>query len=131
MKGKVLLDSPSHVAVAPDGNGGLYAATRSPLSPTDKAHTVLSDLGKRKVLYVHAYCVDNCLVKVADPVFIGYCLSKKAECGAKVVPKRSATESVGVVCLRNGRFNVVEYSEIDPKLAALTRPDGALLYNAA
>ncbi|KAG9126606.1 UDP-N-acetylglucosamine pyrophosphorylase [Ceratobasidium sp. 392] len=60
--GKVLLDSPSSVAVAPDGNGGLYAALRSPISPGSST-TVLSDLADRKIDYIHAYCVDNCLVR--------------------------------------------------------------------
>jgi UDP-N-acetylglucosamine/UDP-N-acetylgalactosamine diphosphorylase len=117
MDGKVLLESTSRVAVAPDGNGGLYAATRSPLSSKDKTHTVLSDLAKRKVLYVHAYCVDNCLVRVADPVFLGYCIEKQADCAAKTVPKSHATESVGVVAVRGGKFSVVEYSEISTEQA--------------
>jgi len=117
MDGKVLLDTPSRVAVAPDGNGGLYAATRSPISPTDKSHTVLTDLAKRKILYVHAYCVDNCLVRVADPVFLGYSIKKQADCAAKVVPKSSPTESVGVVACRGDKFSVVEYSEISKEQA--------------
>ncbi|KAJ7597457.1 UDP-N-acetylglucosamine diphosphorylase [Mycena floridula] len=118
MDGKVLLETPSRVAVAPDGNGGLYAATRSPISPTDKSRTVLTDLSKRNVLYVHAYCVDNCLVRVADPVFLGYCIEKQADCAAKVVPKSHPTESVGVVACRGDKFSVVEYSEISEEQAA-------------
>ncbi|KAL0581058.1 UDP-N-acetylglucosamine pyrophosphorylase [Marasmius crinis-equi] len=117
MEGKVLLETSSKVAVAPDGNGGVYAATRSPLSPNDKSHTVLSDLAKRKILYVHAYCVDNCLVRVADPLFIGYSIQKQADCAAKVVPKTVPTESVGVVAYRGGKFSVVEYSEISKEQA--------------
>ncbi|TFK56627.1 UDP-N-acetylglucosamine diphosphorylase [Heliocybe sulcata] len=130
MDGKVMLDSPSNIAVAPDGNGGLYAATRQPLS-SDPSHTVLSDLQKRKVNYVHAYCVDNCLVKVADPVFIGYCIQKQVDCGAKVVPKTSPTESVGVVAVRDKKFGVVEYSEISKEQAEKRDPKtGELAFRA-
>jgi len=131
MEGKVILDTPSHVAVAPDGNGGLYAATRTPLSPSDKSHTVLSDLGKRKVLYVHAYCVDNCLVRVADPVFLGYCITKQADCAAKVVPKASPKESVGVVARRGDKFSVVEYSEISSEQAEKRNAHDQLAFGAA
>lgn len=131
MDGKVLLETKSRVAVAPDGNGGLYAALRSPLSSTDKTRTVLSDLDARKVLYVHAYCVDNCLVRVADPVFVGYGISKQADCAAKVVPKAHPDEAVGVVARRGTKYSVVEYSEISAAQAA-ARDDatGELLFRA-
>lgn len=130
MDGKVLLDSPSHVAVAPDGNGGLYAATRAPL-PGDKSRTVLIDLTARGVLYVHAYCVDNCLVRIADPVFLGYSIYKQADCAAKVVPKSFPTESVGVVACRNNKPSVVEYSEISQEQAERRDSEtGELIFRA-
>ncbi|KAF8140545.1 nucleotide-diphospho-sugar transferase [Boletus edulis] len=131
MEGKIMLETTSRVAVAPDGNGGLYAATRAPLSPSDKSRTVLSDLVDRGIQYVHAYCVDNCLVKVADPVFLGYCIARQADCAAKVVPKTSPTESVGVVARRGDKFSVVEYSEITKEQAELrNEKTGELLFNA-
>jgi UDP-N-acetylglucosamine/UDP-N-acetylgalactosamine diphosphorylase len=131
MDGKVLMESPHRVAVAPDGNGGLYAATRSPLSSKDKRYTVLADLAKRKILYVHAYCVDNCLVRVADPVFLGYSIQKQADCAAKVVPKAHPAESVGVVACRGSKFSVVEYSEISKEQSERREPDtGDLTFRA-
>ena len=119
------------MAVAPDGNGGLYAALRTPLF-SDPALTVLSDLSKRNILYIHAYCVDNCLVRVADPVFLGYCIQKQSACAAKVVRKQSPTEAVGVVAVRDHRFSVVEYSEISKAQAEKLDPKtGELAFRAA
>ena len=108
-EGKILLESKSKVAVAPDGNGGIYQALLT--------SNVRSDMRKRGVQHIHAYCVDNCLVKVADPVFIGFSAAKDVDIGTKVVRKRHAKESVGLILEKNGKPDVVEYSEIDSATA--------------
>ncbi|WFD43519.1 hypothetical protein MPSI1_002181 [Malassezia psittaci] len=128
--GKIMLDSHSSIATAPDGNGGIYAALRAARSKQDK-DSVLDDLQKRKIEYVHAYGVDNCLVKVGDPVFIGVCLSKKVPLGVKVVQKTDPNEAVGVVARKNGAFSVVEYSEIPQKLSEARDKEGHLLLREA
>ncbi|KAI0964194.1 hypothetical protein AcW1_001069 [Taiwanofungus camphoratus] len=131
MDGKVILETPSRVAVAPDGNGGLYPALRRPLSTSTSSRTVLSDLAARNIQYVHSYCVDNCLVRVADPVFLGYCIQKQADCAAKVVPKAHPTESVGVVARRGDKYSVIEYSEISKEQADRRDPrTGELAFRA-
>ncbi|KAJ3257128.1 UDP-N-acetylglucosamine pyrophosphorylase [Boothiomyces macroporosus] len=122
-EGKIFLESKESPAFSPDGNGGIYAALKS--------EGVIADLEKRKIPYIHAYCVDNCLVKVPDPVFVGYCVEKNADCGAKSIPKKNPDEAVGVICLRDGKPSVVEYSEIDPEMSRSRDASGALIYNAA
>lgn len=104
-EGKILLESKSKVAVAPDGNGGIYQALIQA--------GVVGDMEKRGIKHIHAYCVDNCLVKVADPVFIGFAASQDVDIATKVVRKRNAKESVGLILQKNGRPDVVEYSEIE------------------
>lgn len=121
--GKIFLQDRSTVAVAPDGNGGLYAALRQPLPDLPGNMSVLQHMQSRGIQHVHAYCVDNCLVRVADPVFLGYSIEKQAETGAKVVKKRHATESVGVLAKRNGKYGVVEYSEMGEKEASMKDPE--------
>ena len=56
-------------------------------------------------------------MKVADPVFLGFSASKEVDIATKVVRKRSAKESVGLILLKNGKPDVVEYSEIDTATA--------------
>ncbi len=66
--GKIILETPYGVSQAPNGNGGVYAAL--------KASGCLADMKKRGVEYSHFYGVDNAMVKVADPMFIAFCVQQ-------------------------------------------------------
>lgn len=61
-------------------------------------------------------------MKVADPVFLGFAASKDVDIATKVVRKRGAKESVGLILLKNGKPDVVEYSEIDSDTAEAKDP---------
>lgn len=121
--GKIILETKSKVAMAPDGNGGIYPAIES--------SGALEQMEARGVKYLHIFSIDNALVKPADPVFIGHCITQNADCGNKSVWKSHPHEKVGVVALRDGKPCVVEYSEISQEMAEQTNAkDGRLAFGA-
>jgi len=79
--------SKGSLSVAPDGNGSIYNSMK---------HTgVIADMESRGVEYLHVFSVDNVLVKVADPVFVGFCTTTGADCGNKVGRGRDGMGWVG------------------------------------
>jgi len=63
---------------------------------------------------------------------MGYCIEKQVQMGYKVVSRRSPKEAAGVVCVRDGKIDYVEYSEIPDAVATLVNPEtNELLFNAA
>ena len=58
-EGDILLSDRSVLATNPDGNGGLFRAL--------KKEGIMEDMKSRGLKHLFMYCVDNILVKVADP----------------------------------------------------------------
>lgn len=56
--------------------------------------------------------MDNILNKVLDPIQIGFTAFNKFNATAKTCPKAFAGEKVGVVAKKNGKYSIVEYSEL-------------------
>lgn len=120
--GKIILENKHKVSMSPDGNGGLYKALRD--------RKILEEMERRGVEYVHAFSIDNILVKVGDPAFLGYCYEQESDCAVKVIEKTVPEEPIGVVCVVDEKWQVVEYSEIPPKVAEKRADDGSLLFKA-
>jgi UDP-N-acetylglucosamine/UDP-N-acetylgalactosamine diphosphorylase len=121
-EGKMILETPTSLSLAPDGNGGIY--------PAMVKHGVLADMEKRGIKYIHAFGVDNALVKPADPTFVGYCIQQGADCGNKVLWKCNPGEKVGVVATKGGKPCIVEYSDISKEMSERRGEDGRLAFGA-
>jgi len=120
--GRIVLDRPDHLFMSPDGHGGILAAMRR--------RGVLDDMAARGLTTLFYFQVDNPLVEIADPVFIGLHNLRSADMSVKVCPKRDPDEGLGVVVERDGRLAVVEYSELTSEQKRATLPDGRLKFRA-
>jgi len=102
--GKIILESKSKISMAPNGNGGVFASMKS--------SGILKDLKMKGIKWVFFNNIDNALVQVADPLFIGFADKKGTEVSSKSVKKREPGEKVGIFCLSEGKPSVIEYSEM-------------------
>ena len=106
--GKIILDAPGHIFMSPDGHGGMISAL--------KANGCFADMKKRGVKTLFYFQVDNPMVEVADPAFIGLHTLEKSEYSLKLTAKREPTEGLGMVVKRDGHFDMIEYTEMTDEM---------------
>jgi UDP-N-acetylglucosamine/UDP-N-acetylgalactosamine diphosphorylase len=120
--GRLLLAERGRIFLSPDGHGGVYRALA--------ASGLLDKLHKRGIDQLFYFQVDNPLVKVADPVFLGHHLRQESDFSLKVVAKRDEAEKVGVFAVVDGKPGIVEYSDLPEKQRDARDAEGKLVFGA-
>jgi len=119
--GKILLSSKSNIACSPNGHGGSLKALYQ--------SGALEDMKRRGVEFMSYWQVDNPLINIFDPLFIGLHALNKAEMSSKALIKTGPKEEFGNFCLVDGKVTVIEYSDLPDELAEKRNPDGSLVLN--
>jgi UDP-N-acetylglucosamine/UDP-N-acetylgalactosamine diphosphorylase len=120
--GKLLLEAPGQLFLSPNGHGGTLTALAD--------SGLLAKLKADGVKHVFYFQVDNPLVRVADPAFVGRHIETDAEVSSKVVFKEQPEEKVGVLSLVNGRCAIIEYSDMPAEMSKERTPAGELAFRA-
>ncbi len=111
------------LAQNPTGHGGILQAMRG--AGLDSG---LLEAGVEELFY---FQVDNPLVRLPDPEFLGLHRLRASEMSSKVIPKACPEERLGVPGLIDGRPGVVEYSDLDPECMHARTPGGGLVFPTA
>lgn len=107
---------------SPDGHGGTLRALRR--------SGLLDTLAAQGVEQLSYFQVDNPLVDVVDPVFLGHHLLARSEFSSKAVSKAGPEEKVGVFAVADDLLTVIEYSDLPARLREAVHPDGRLVFAA-
>jgi UDP-N-acetylglucosamine/UDP-N-acetylgalactosamine diphosphorylase len=118
--GRVLLSGTGELALSPDGHGGIVAAL--------EASGGLSEIERRGIKHLFYFQVDNPLVEMCDPEFLGYHILSGSEMSTLAIAKIDPTERVGNIVQIDGRTRIIEYSDLPDDVAARKNPDGSLRY---
>jgi len=133
--GKILLANEANISCSPNGHGGSLEALYE--------SGVLKDMEERGIDFLSYWQVDNALINIFDPLFIGLHAIDKAEMSSKALIKANPFEKVGNFCICDGKLSVIEYSEFNEltdthppqgfsgvslKLAERQNEDGSLVF---
>lgn len=121
--GKLILASKHEIFKNPDGTAGVYGAL--------KRNGLLDHANNNDIDYFSFINVDNPIVEIFDPSFIGLMIKNNSEFGSKVIKKVDPQEKVGLVCKVDDKSTILEYSNISEDLLKARTDDGELLLNNA
>jgi len=120
--GKVLLESTDSLALSPNGHGGSLKALYT--------SGAIEDMKRRGVEHISYTQVDNPIVRIIDPQFIGLHALDECQMSSKMLPKAYPKEKLGNFCLVDGKMTVIEYSDLPDELAEQRLADGSLRFRA-
>jgi UDP-N-acetylglucosamine/UDP-N-acetylgalactosamine diphosphorylase len=121
--GNLLLREQHSLFRNPDGHGGSLTALYT--------SGALEAMAARGIEIISYFQVDNPLVNILDPVFIGFHGLRNADVSSKALKKAYPEEKIGVfVKFSNGRIGVIEYSDLPDAKARDTDTSGGLAYAA-
>jgi UDP-N-acetylglucosamine/UDP-N-acetylgalactosamine diphosphorylase len=103
-EGRIMLERPDRIMANPDGHGGSLTALL--------ASGALDDMQRRGIDTLFYYQVDNPLVQICDPVYLGFHFGSGAEMSCKVIRKLDPMEKVGVLARTDAETLVIEYTEL-------------------
>jgi len=118
--GNILLSGKDTIAKSPDGHGGSLKALFD--------SGAIADMQTRGVEYISYYQVDNPLINIFSPLFIGFHAGSGSEMSSRALIKCHAKEKVGNFCIVDGKMTVIEYSDLPDEYAEKTNADGSLVF---
>jgi UDP-N-acetylglucosamine/UDP-N-acetylgalactosamine diphosphorylase len=120
-EGKLLLTAEGGLFQNPDGHGGTISAIKDSGSLNHMAGVGVEEL--------YYFQVDNPLVRIPDPPFLGRHALEGSQMSTKVIEKAYPEEKIGVIGTVDGKPGVIEYSDISEENQRARDEHGNLLYS--
>ncbi|MBN2551582.1 MAG: UTP--glucose-1-phosphate uridylyltransferase, partial [Spirochaetales bacterium] len=120
-QGRLLLAEDGSLFQNPNGHGGTIAAL--------KDSGCLDHMRSRGVEQLFFTQVDNPLVRIPDPDFLGVHAAEGSQMSSKVIEKLYPEEKIGVIGFADGKPAVIEYSDISEEQQHARDEEGKLLFS--
>ncbi|HBD94323.1 MAG: hypothetical protein A2015_00185 [Spirochaetes bacterium GWF1_31_7] len=120
--GRLILKNKSTIFMNPDGHGGILTA----LNKSGLTDSMIEN----KIKYLSYFQVDNPVLNMADPYFIGYHILNQSQVTTKVIKKAYPDEKLGTIVKDTvtGTHQIIEYSDMTPEMMNEKDNSGRIKY---
>lgn len=119
-QGKIIMGEDGAIKLASDGNGGIFCSMAK--------NGIIDDMKQKQIEWVFIGSVDNLLVKYVDTLLLGLAIKQNVKIATRTIVKNSPYEKVGVLCKKNGKVKVIEYTEIPKKMRLAVDENKEMIY---
>lgn len=119
-QGKLMLGEDGLIKLASDGNGGIFYSMAK--------NGIIDEMKKNNIKWVFIGSVDNLLVKYVDTLLLGLAIKQNVKIATRTIVKNSPYERVGVLCKKNGKVKVIEYTELQNEMRLAVDEYGEMIY---
>ena len=119
-QGKLILGEDGLIKLASDGNGGIFYSMAK--------NGIIDEMKKNNIEWVFIGSVDNLLVKYVDTLLLGLAIKQNVKIATRTIVKNSPFERVGVLCKKNGKVKVIEYTELQNEMRLAVDEYGEMIY---
>ena len=120
--GKLLAASKDSLALSPNGHGGSLKALIDSGS--------VADMKERGIEHLSYFQVDNPLITILNPLFIGLHALKNSDMSSRSLTKTGPFEKLGNFVVADESLCIIEYSDLPEEKAKETDSNGRLRYRA-
>ncbi len=120
VSGNLILEELYKIKEASNGNGDVFASM--------KQHGILDDMKKRRIEWVFFSGVDNVILEIVDPLFLGLTISHKKLIASKTLFKENVEDKDWIFAKKNGKLCIMNSCHLTDEMKIAKDENGHYLY---
>lgn len=107
-EGKILLENEYKVLLGPSGNGNVFKKLSD--------YNIIDKLKKQNIKWVTFSGIDNVLIKMVDPIFIGLTIKTNNLIASKSISKQDELNKEYIFCKKDNKIYMLEKGKINKEI---------------
>ena len=120
VSGKLVLEKLYKIKEASNGNGDIF--------PSIKRNNILDDMKKNNIEWISFSGIDNVILDVIDPLFLGLTIDSKNIVASKTLFKTDVNDKDWVFARKEGAPSIIDCNHLSDEMKSLKDENGKDLY---